>query len=75
MPRAGSVLSLAYVIQARIKQAQGEHEAVGTLLRQAVAVARQPRHPRYLAFIQAAQVRFWLAQGQMEAVTRWREEE
>src|SRR5258708_9879842 len=67
------VLSLAYTLQARIRQAHGEHEAASALFTQAVTVAREPRHPRYLAQAQAAQVRFWLAHGQAEAVTRWRE--
>ncbi len=65
------VLSLAYVIQARIRQARGEHDAASALFAQAVAVAQ--RHPRFLAQAQAAQVRWWLAQGQVEAVTRWRD--
>jgi LuxR family maltose regulon positive regulatory protein len=68
------VLSLAYVLQARIRQARGEHDAAGALFAQAVAVAREPRHARFLAQAQAAQVRWWLAQGQVEAVTRWRDE-
>jgi len=67
------VLSLASVIQARIKLARGEHEAASALFMQAVALAQQQRHPRFLAQAQAAQVRFWLVQGQVEAVTRWRE--
>jgi LuxR family transcriptional regulator, maltose regulon positive regulatory protein len=70
---ARGVLSLAFVWQARIKQARGEDEAASTLLRQAMTVAQQKRHPQYLAQAQAAQVRFWLAHGQGEAVTRWRE--
>lgn len=70
---ARGVLSLAFVLQARIKQARGEHEAASSLVRQAVAQAQQKRHPQYLAQAQAAQVRFWLAHGQGEAVTRWRE--
>jgi len=67
------VLSLAAVLQARIRQARGEHEQASALFAQAVTVAREPRHPRFLAQAQAAQVRWWLAQGQVEAVTRWRE--
>jgi ATP/maltotriose-dependent transcriptional regulator MalT len=67
------VLSLAYALQARIRQARGEHEAASALFTQAVTVAQQQRHPRYLAQAQAAQVRFWLAHGQAEAVTHWRE--
>lgn len=70
---ARGVLSLAYVTQARIRQARGEQDGAGTLFTQAVALAHQHRHARLLAQAQAAQVRWWLAQGQMEAVTRWRE--
>ena len=72
---ARGVLSLAYVIQAKIHQVRGEHEAASALFRQAVTLARQRRQPRLLAQAQSAQVRSWLAQGQVEAVTRWREEE
>jgi LuxR family maltose regulon positive regulatory protein len=67
------VLSLAYVTQARIRQARGEYEAARDLFTQAVALAHQQRHARFLAQAQAAQVRWWLGQGQVEAVTRWRE--
>src|SRR5205807_4095178 len=67
------VLSLAYVLQARIRQARGEQDAASALFTQAVALAQQQRHARFLAQAQAAQVRWWLAQGQVEAVTRWRE--
>jgi LuxR family transcriptional regulator, maltose regulon positive regulatory protein len=67
------VLSLASVLQARLRQACGEHEAASRLFAQAVAVAQQSGHPRFLAQAQAAQVRFWLAQGQEEAVARWRD--
>jgi ATP/maltotriose-dependent transcriptional regulator MalT len=70
---ARGVLSLAFVNQALIKQAQGEHEVARSLLKQAMTVAQQQRHPQYLAYAQATQVRFWLAHGQGEAVTRWRE--
>jgi LuxR family transcriptional regulator, maltose regulon positive regulatory protein len=38
-----------------------------------VTVARQRQHRRFLAQAQAAQVRFWLAHGQEEGVTRWRD--
>ena len=65
------VLSLAYALQARIRQARGEHEAASALFTQAVTVAQQQRHPRYLVQAQAVQVRFWLAHWQAEAVTRW----
>jgi LuxR family transcriptional regulator, maltose regulon positive regulatory protein len=67
------VLSLAYVTQARMRQARGEQDAASSLFAQAVALAHQQRHARLLALAQAAQVRWWLAQGQMEAVMRWRE--
>ena len=67
------VLSLASVVQARIRQAQEEHDAASALFTQAVTLAQQQRHARFLAQAQAAQVRWWLAQGQVEAVTRWRE--
>jgi ATP/maltotriose-dependent transcriptional regulator MalT len=63
----------AFVIEASIRQAHGEHKAAGALLRQAVSLAQQQRHPRFLAQAQAAQVRWWLAQGQVEVATRWRE--
>ena len=72
---ARGVLSQAYVIQARMRQAHGEDEAASALLRQAVSLARKLRQPRLLAQAQAAQVRCWLEQGQGEAVTRWLEEE
>jgi LuxR family transcriptional regulator, maltose regulon positive regulatory protein len=68
---ARGALSLVYLVQARIRQARGEDEAVVALLRQAVTQARQRQHRRFLAQAQAAQVRFWLAHGQEEAVTRW----
>jgi len=38
-----------------------------------VTQARQRQHRRFLAQAQAAQVRFWLAHGQEEGVTRWRD--
>lgn len=72
---ARGALSLVYLVQARIRQARGEDEEASALLRQAVSMARQRQHRRFLAQAQAAQVRFWLAHGQVEAVTRWREEE
>ncbi len=70
---ARGVLSLVYIVQARMRQARGEDEVASALLRQAVALARQRQHLRFLAQAQAAQVRFWLAHGQVEAVTRWRD--
>lgn len=70
---ARGVLSLVYLVQARIKQARGKDEAASALLRQAVTLARQRQHHRFLAQAQATQVRFWLAHGEVEAVTRWRE--
>ncbi len=70
---ARGALSLVYIIQARIRQARGEYEAASALLRQAVTLARQRQQLRFLAQAQAAQVRFWLAHGQVETVTRWRE--
>ncbi len=73
MHLARGLLSLAYVTQARIRQARGEQDAARTLFTQAVAVAHQHRHERLLAQAQALQVRYWLAQGEMEFVTRWRE--
>jgi ATP/maltotriose-dependent transcriptional regulator MalT len=72
---ARGALSLVYLLQARIRQARGEDEGASALLRQAVTLSRQRQHRRFLAQARAAQVRFWLAQGQTEAVTRWREEE
>jgi len=70
---ARGALSLVYLVQARIRQARGEDEAASALFRQAVTQARQRQHRRFLAQTQAAQVRFWLAHGQGEAVTRWRD--
>src|SRR2546429_7878861 len=70
---ARGALSLVYLVQARIRQARGEDEAASGLFRQAVTVARQRQPRRFLAQAQAAQVRFWLAHGQEEAVTRWRD--
>jgi LuxR family transcriptional regulator, maltose regulon positive regulatory protein len=71
---ARGVLSLAFVIQARIRQARGEHEAASVLFRQAMAQAHRQRHKHLLGLVQIAQVRWWLAQGQVETATRWREE-
>src|SRR5213078_759639 len=70
---ARGALSLVYLVQARIRQVRGEDEAASALFRQAVTVARQRQHRRFLAQTQAAQVRFWLAHGQEEGVTRWRD--
>src|SRR5438067_8818631 len=70
---ARGALSLVYLVQARIRQARREDEAASGLFRQAVTQARQRQHRRFLAQAQAAQVRFWLAHGQEEAVTRWRD--
>jgi LuxR family maltose regulon positive regulatory protein len=70
---ARGALSMAYVVQARIRQARGEQDAASALFTQAVALAHRQRHARLLAQAQAAQVRWWLSQGQVEAVTRWRE--
>src|SRR5206468_427890 len=70
---ARGALSLVYLVQARIRQARGEDEAASALFRQAVTQARQRQHRRFLAQAQAAQARFWLAHGQEEAVTRWRD--
>jgi ATP/maltotriose-dependent transcriptional regulator MalT/predicted ATPase len=72
---ARGALSLVYLVQARIRQARGKDEEASARLRQAVTLARQRQHLRFLAQAQAAQVRFRLAHGQMEAVMRWREEE
>ncbi len=70
---ARGALSLFYIVQARMRQAHGEDDAASVLLRQAVTLARQRQQLRFLAQAQVAQVRFWLAHGQVEAVTRWRE--
>ena len=70
---ARGALSLVYLVQARIRQVHGQHEAASALLRQAVTMARQRQHGRFLAQAQAAQARFWLAHGQREATNRWRE--
>jgi LuxR family maltose regulon positive regulatory protein len=70
---ARGALSLVYLVQARIQQARGEDEAASARLRQAVTLARQRQHLRFLAQAQAAQVRFWLAHGQEEAANRWRD--
>jgi LuxR family maltose regulon positive regulatory protein len=43
------------------------------LFSQVGMLAEQSHHPRILARSQAGQVRGWLAQGQLEAVKRWRE--
>ena len=70
---ARGVLSLAFLIQARIRQALGEHEAASALFRQAETHAERQRHQHLLGLVQIAQVRCWLSQGQVEAATRWRE--
>jgi LuxR family maltose regulon positive regulatory protein len=70
---ARGVLSLVHLVQARIRQVRGEHQAVSRLLRQAVTIAQQRQQRRLLAQAQDAQVRFWLVNGQMEPVTRWRD--
>jgi LuxR family maltose regulon positive regulatory protein len=71
---ARGILSLAFVIQARIKLARGEHEAASALFRQVLAQALRQRHKYLFGLVQIAQVRWWLAQGQIEAAMRWREE-
>ena len=73
MHLARGLLSLAYITQARIRQARGEQGIARALFTQAVAVAHQHRHERLLAQAQAFQVRYWLVQGEMEFVTRWRQ--
>lgn len=70
---ARGMLSIAVLMQARIRQARGEQDAASVLFTQAVGLAHQYQHVRLLTQVQAYQVRYWLAQGQMEAVTRWRE--
>jgi LuxR family maltose regulon positive regulatory protein len=70
---ARGILSLAYAVQACIRQARGEKEQASALFTQAVTLALQRGHARFVAQTQALQVCWWLAQGHREAVTRWRE--
>lgn len=69
---ARGVLSRVYIILAQIRQAHGEHEEASVLFRQAAAQADRQHHKHLLGLVQIAQVRSWLAQGQVEAALRWR---
>lgn len=70
---ARGVLSLGHLTQARIRQARGEPDAADALFEQAASLARQGVQRQYQRLTESWQARWWLAQGQMEAVQRWRE--
>lgn len=70
---ARGVLSLGHLTQARIRKARGEPDAADALFAQAATLARQGVQRQYQRSTESWQVRWWLAQGQTEAVERWRE--
>ncbi|HEU5230603.1 MAG TPA: LuxR C-terminal-related transcriptional regulator, partial [Ktedonobacteraceae bacterium] len=60
-------------LQARILQAGEQHDQVEEAFLRAVLLARQSKQPQLLARIQAYQAGWWLAQGNLPLVLRWRE--
>lgn len=72
---AQGVLSRAYAVQGCIRQTRGKHAEASALFTQAVAQARLGGHARLPSRMQGLQVRWWLAQGHLEAARRWRESE
>jgi LuxR family maltose regulon positive regulatory protein len=61
----------AYLVLARLRHAQGEDAAAGTLLDQAAALAQAGATRPGAALVAAGQARLALARGDEEPVTRW----
>jgi LuxR family transcriptional regulator, maltose regulon positive regulatory protein len=72
--RAGSptILLDGYIALARLRQALGDEEgALGAFQEAQWLVSRHNLPPRFIARLGAHQARLWLAQGNLEAPTRW----
>ena len=59
---------------ARVKQAQGDHEAAQQAIQWAMQLARASSNPRVVVRAAAQQARIWLAHGQLELATEWAHE-
>jgi LuxR family maltose regulon positive regulatory protein len=69
-------LANAYLLRARLQQAQGDGMAAFGSLREAEALAQGQGVTAVTALrVDALRVRLWLAQGNREAVTRWSREQ
>jgi LuxR family maltose regulon positive regulatory protein len=68
-------LLAGYVILAQIKQAQGDLEEALEAIKEAEQLARARHlHPGSASRVEALRVRLWLAQGDVEAASRWARE-
>ena len=64
--------ALASVTLARLQHAQGDLEAAANTLHEAaLAIQKQAVFPEAKGAVQAAQVRLWLAQGNLAAASQW----
>src|SRR3712207_5695016 len=67
-----SILLDGYIALARLRQAQGDEEGALKAVQEAEwLVSRHNLPSRFVARLAAHQVRLWLAQGNLEAATRW----
>jgi LuxR family maltose regulon positive regulatory protein len=72
--RAGSptILLDGYIALTRLRQAQGDEEGALKAVQEAERLVSRHHLPsRFVARLAAHQVRLWLAQGNLEAATRW----
>jgi LuxR family transcriptional regulator, maltose regulon positive regulatory protein len=75
--RAGSptILLDGYITLARLRQALEDEEGTLRAFRQAQSLVRRHDLPsRFVARLAAHEARLWLAQGNLEAATRWAQE-
>jgi LuxR family maltose regulon positive regulatory protein len=76
-PQWGNVDSLTtgYVLLARIRRAQGNRDSVLDAMREAEQLTRERSlHPGSASHVETFRVSLWLAQGNLEAASRWAQE-